>query len=273
MTKLAELQRNFIRDCLSGKPSSTTLLLAKDIDTSLISASGLMGIYQGSSIANIIQAMTLTYPVIEQLVGEDFFQASCKKFISAHWPKSANMDDYGEEFAEFLSGFEPAKPLTYLKDVAQLEWLFHLSSLADDCSTTDWTSLSTLAADDALQVQLLLAPSVKLITSPFPIDIIWQVNQSNSAVNKEVDLTQTIDKQTLLIVFRSGLKTQIMSVTAGEFALLSSFEQHKSLVTAIEISTQVDKSLLGGIVIRAGDTVIDGSVRGKLAKLAEAMNS
>lgn len=35
----------------------------------------------------------------------------------------------------------------------------------------------------------------------------------------------------------------------------------------------VNKALLGGLVIRAGDLVIDGSVRGKLEKLAEALKS
>jgi len=247
MTTLAELQRNFMRDCFSGKPSGTNVLLAKDIDTSLISASGLMGIYQGSSIANIIQALKLTYPVIEKLVGENFFRASCKKFISAHWPKSANMDDYGEEFADFLAGFEPAKQLTYLNDVAQLEWLFHLSSLASDSSPTDWARLSTGEADDALQVKLLLAPSVKLISSVFPIDTIWQMNQPNSAANKdiskEIDLTQNVDKQTSLIVFRNGLKTEIMAVTVGEFALLSSFNQQQSLANAIEMSIKVESNI------------------------------
>ena len=41
----------------------------------------------------------------------------------------------------------------------------------------------------------------------------------------------------------------------------------------VNVSTSTDKSLLGGVLIRAGDTVIDGSVRGRLNKLAEAMNS
>ena len=41
----------------------------------------------------------------------------------------------------------------------------------------------------------------------------------------------------------------------------------------IKLQARVDKSLIGGAVIRAGDTVIDSSVRGKLTKLAEAMNS
>jgi F-type H+-transporting ATPase subunit delta len=41
----------------------------------------------------------------------------------------------------------------------------------------------------------------------------------------------------------------------------------------INLQTKVDKHLIGGAIIRAGDTVIDSSVRGKLTKLAEAMNS
>ena len=41
----------------------------------------------------------------------------------------------------------------------------------------------------------------------------------------------------------------------------------------IKLQTVVDSHLIGGAVIRAGDTVIDNSIRGKLNKLAEAMNS
>jgi len=41
----------------------------------------------------------------------------------------------------------------------------------------------------------------------------------------------------------------------------------------INIATTTDESLLGGLLIRAGDTVIDGTVRGRLNKLSEAMNS
>ncbi len=40
----------------------------------------------------------------------------------------------------------------------------------------------------------------------------------------------------------------------------------------VHLSATVDKNLLGGAVIRAGDLVIDGSVRGKLDKLAAAMS-
>ena len=35
----------------------------------------------------------------------------------------------------------------------------------------------------------------------------------------------------------------------------------------IKLTTQVDAALVGGVVVRMGDTVIDGSVRGKLERL------
>jgi F-type H+-transporting ATPase subunit delta len=41
----------------------------------------------------------------------------------------------------------------------------------------------------------------------------------------------------------------------------------------VTLTSDVDQSLLGGAIIRAGDTVIDGSVKGQLTKLAETMNA
>ena len=47
----------------------------------------------------------------------------------------------------------------------------------------------------------------------------------------------------------------------------------KSLNREVKLVATVDPSLIGGAIIRAGDTVIDSSVRGKLKKLAESINS
>ena len=47
----------------------------------------------------------------------------------------------------------------------------------------------------------------------------------------------------------------------------------RKLEREVKVSTTTDSDLLGGVLIRAGDMVIDGSVRGRLNKLAEAMNS
>lgn len=43
------------------------------------------------------------------------------------------------------------------------------------------------------------------------------------------------------------------------------------LGVAVELTSRTDDSLIGGAVIRAGDTVIDGSLRGRLGRLQETL--
>ncbi|CAA6810770.1 MAG: ATP synthase delta chain (EC [uncultured Thiotrichaceae bacterium] len=40
----------------------------------------------------------------------------------------------------------------------------------------------------------------------------------------------------------------------------------------VKITTEIDKSILGGMIIRAGDMVIDGSIQGRLQKMTHALN-
>ena len=59
---------------------------------------------------------------------------------------------------------------------------------------------------------------------------------------------------------------------AGQQKMLADALSEK-LERKVNMQVSLDKSLLGGAVIRAGDTVIDGSIRGRLTKLAESFNS
>ena len=47
---------------------------------------------------------------------------------------------------------------------------------------------------------------------------------------------------------------------------------NRKLQRTIKISTEIDETLIGGVVIRAEDTVIDDSLRGRLEKLSQILN-
>ena len=47
----------------------------------------------------------------------------------------------------------------------------------------------------------------------------------------------------------------------------------KRLSRKVKLNCKIDKSVLAGVVIRAGDLVIDGSVRGRLDRLADVLQS
>lgn len=46
----------------------------------------------------------------------------------------------------------------------------------------------------------------------------------------------------------------------------------KRLQRDVKLNVSVDRALIGGMIVRAGDLVIDGSVRGRLNKLIESMH-
>ena len=61
-------------------------------------------------------------------------------------------------------------------------------------------------------------------------------------------------------------------ITAEQQEKLASALSAK-LERTVNMQVSIDSTLIGGAVIRAGDTVIDGSIRGRLSKLAEALHS
>ncbi len=104
-----------------------------------------------------------------------------------------------------------------------------------------------------------------------------------AAANKLVGEALDEKKQRALIdEFFSGVKggkVVVADALTGDFAEvtsalpLTSDEQNtvKKSVSAKEVSFKVDPSILGGLVIKVGDKVLDGSVAGKLEGLRQAM--
>ena len=66
--------------------------------------------------------------------------------------------------------------------------------------------------------------------------------------------------------------TSAFELSEGIEAKLTASLKEK-LQRDVILHSEIDSTLIGGAIIRAGDLVIDGSVRGKLSRLAEARKS
>ncbi|QHM73130.1 F0F1 ATP synthase subunit delta [Mixta intestinalis] len=52
-----------------------------------------------------------------------------------------------------------------------------------------------------------------------------------------------------------------------------SVAMEKRLSRKVKLNCKIDKSVMAGVIIRAGDMVIDGSIRGRLERLADVLQS
>ena len=97
------------------------------------------------------------------------------------------------------------------------------------------------------------------------------------ADNKRLGLLPEISQlfEKLKAEQEKSLDVTVISAYALDGGILQTLTDvlSRKLARDVKVETEVDHSLIGGVLVRAGDTVIDGSVRGRLNKLAEAMNS
>lgn len=163
---------------------------------------------------------------------------------------------------------------------------FEYAASVDDLQT--WSdSLSSVASvsQQPALVELLSSPSYTVEQQASALIDVCGESLSQQmqnfirvlAENRRLILLQQVSDQYEVLKANREKAVDVEVVAAGE---LDAEQQQKlsdalssKLERKVNMQVSVDKNLLGGAVIRAGDTVIDGSIRGRLAKLAESLNS
>ncbi len=159
-------------------------------------------------------------------------------------------------------------------------------SARDAKTLIDWSAAlhcaSGLVADSRI-ADLLSSPKISTdqIVSMFAglggsgIDSQWQNFVRLLAGNKRLSVVPAIAEQyeMLRAQYENELDVQVTSAVA-----LNPDQRAKLAVSLktrfkrdVRMSTSVEESLLGGAVIRAGDLVIDGSIQGRLQRLASEL--
>lgn len=172
-----------------------------------------LGIYRGTYLATLTKGLRLAFPAVERLVGKEFFEGAAPFFIDATPPASACLDDYGEGFADFLAGFEAAKDLPYLADVARLEWAVNRALHAEDAKPLDLAAL----AEEQGNLRFQPHPSLSLLHVGYPVDRIWRaVLEDDDAALGVIDLS---DGPAHLLVERdaSGIGVRRLDESAWRF--------------------------------------------------------
>ena len=133
-------------------------------------------VYRNNVAVSLTEALEAAFPVVRKLVGDDFFRAMAGVFLRAHPPTSPLMMHYGAAFPDFVAGFDPAKGLPYLPDMARLEQALRRSYHAADATPVPADALGQIPPEDLESLRFSWAPAMQIVASPYPIVSIWQRN-------------------------------------------------------------------------------------------------
>ena len=234
---LLELQRAVYRSIVGRDDAEAAAYVVADG----IDPAARLGIHRNTFASVLTNALRLSYPAVHRLVAAECFEGTARLFIEEQPPQYANLDDYGAGFPDFLARFPPVAVLSYLPDVARLEWAVSRALHAPDVPPLDVGRLAALKEDEQARVQFAPHPAAALIRAGYPADSIWRavLAQHDAAL-------ATIDPASgpvWLLVHRaeSGVDVTRLSEAAWRFteALFAGRPLHSALKEASSGDAQV----------------------------------
>lgn len=138
-------------------------------------------VYRNNVVVSLVDALGAVFPVVQALVGETFFRAMARAYVRSQPPTSPVLVHYGEGFADWLAGFEPARGLRYLPDMARLEFARVAACHAADAVPMSPQAIAAKMTDVAALPGACLAlhPSCRVLRSGFAVRDLWAAHQSD----------------------------------------------------------------------------------------------
>ena len=232
MLALRELQTRFANALFDG----ATDHVQADVVANGVSAAERVEIYRNNLREGFIKALAITFPVIERLVGTDYFRHLASEYHRAHPSRSGNLDHVGAVFAAFLRAHFATTEYAYLPDVAQLEWACHQALVAPDAVGLTAEIFRDIEPEHVEQARFDLHPAAMVVRSGYPILRIWRANQDGATDEALIDLAAGGDD---VLVHRTTEGVTFHRLPPADLAVLDAFAAGSTLGAALEAGQSV----------------------------------
>jgi hypothetical protein len=190
-------------------------------------------VYRNNVAASLRAALAAKFPLVEKLVGADYFAALAGAFARAHLPRAPRLALYGEDFADFVASFPPLARWPYLADVARLDAARLAAYHAADAPALGPADFA--AVDDLAGLRLALHPCLRVVASPFAVlDMARALDAGDDCAGIDPDRAQTV------VVARPRLDVLTLAAPPGMDAFLDALARGETVAAAVEATPGFD---------------------------------
>ena len=175
-----------------------------------------LAIYRANMVASADKALSSAYPVIRQVVGDEFFHGLAREFQRGTPSASGDLTEFGAGFGAFLATFEHTQSLPYLPDLARLEWTVHHAYGAADAPDWDPASLAAVEPEHQAAIRFEWAPGIAVVASAHPVARIWTIHQPGHDGEFSVDWSVA----DTALVARDGFVVTVTGCTPADAAFI-----------------------------------------------------
>ncbi|MGQ0581713.1 MAG: HvfC/BufC family peptide modification chaperone [Reyranella sp.] len=231
---LRDLQAAFADHIIGGDRAD---LVAEVVGDSM-SPEARLRIHRHHVADSLGSALAATFATVHALVGEAFFRSMAQRFIGQMLPVQPVLAEYGAGFPAFVAGYESARSLPYLADVARLDGALNVAFHGPAGRRLAAADLAGIAAERLPSLSLALPEGATLIGSRYPLDRIWRVSQPGAST----DPVGLGDGRADLLVLRRSDDAAFIVLSVGEAAFVAALIDGKPLKGAAEQASRADPS-------------------------------
>lgn len=231
---LSELQASFAHAMIDGAAPA----LLPWIGTRGIEPAARLQIYRNSILATQVASLLSSFPAVERMLGGDCFDGWATRYAAWHGSRSGNLQNLGDDFADYLEAQAELAGLTWLGDLARLDWLRQSTILAADGAGLDTLALQAAldAAGDDPFVHLL--PCVHAMAADFPLLDLWRYTESPDQVSVKLDGgTQGV------LLWRDHGQVAMQACTPAAAAFFIALKRGERLSAALAAAQAVDPDI------------------------------
>jgi len=192
-------------------------------------------VYRNNVTVSLIDALKERFPATMAIVGEEFFAAMAKLFVTTQPPRSPILMFYGDDLPNFIAGFAPAAELPYLADVARIEAARTRAYHAADMTPIEPQALQSVPPEVLGALILKQHPSAEIVRSDHPIVTIWAMNSGEAELAPIKDWSGED-----ALIARPVLDVEVRALPAGGAAFIDALAAGRPLAAAAEMALADD---------------------------------
>lgn len=202
-------------------------------------------VYRNNVHASLVDVLADRFPVVQALVGVEFFRAMARAYVRAERPRDASLFRYGGSFPAFVAGFKPARELLYLPDVARVESAWHESWGAAEAAPIGLRELAAVSPEQLVRSHFGIHPAARLVRSPWPVGSLWLAHQQ-----ADPDLQSLAWQPESVLVTRPQAEIHVQALAAGAASLAAALLAGATLEQAYDAAFAEDPALDPGQALR-----------------------
>lgn len=193
---------------------------------------GGMSIYHSNLRANFRRALQLSFPVLERLVGIEYFDQLAMQYMAREPSRSGDLHHVGAGFCKFVvEHFAAPRFATprhaVLADVAVLEWAWQECFVAADAAALDPAALGDIPQNLWPRLRFEFHPACRMVESRYPVLDLWRANGEPVALDTGSEC---------LALSRPSHEVRVERIAAGTSTFLRSLRDGADLARATDLA-------------------------------------